>query len=155
MSKVEALGTHFCANAATFNLQNKIAKSSVSKVEVPHVLECTLIHLTGSTSTNWASERISSIGSTGHPLNDVESTVKQLFVAGVGLNGLFNVNLHCLPHILEGCLRRSQFATVMIQRRVDREFVVGTAISEVQTRRDGEVGLQSDGQLIENPVSRG
>lgn len=43
---------------------------------------------------------------------------------------------------LKGC----EFSAVVIDQRVDGEFVVRAAVSEVDTSRDGEVGFECDGE---------
>ena len=41
----------------------------------------------------------------------------------------------------------------MIKRRINTELVIGAAIPEMQTRRDREVGLERDGQLVEYTIA--
>ena len=57
--------------------------------------------------------------------------------------------LDSVPDIVEGCLGRSQLASVVIEGGVDAELVVRAAVSEVQTGRNAEVCLESHRDLAQ------
>ena len=78
MSKVETLCSHLSANSAAINLKDEIAECSVSKIEIPHVLESTFVNLTcTSQSSNWSTERIATVCDTGHLFDNIQSSTKQ------------------------------------------------------------------------------
>jgi hypothetical protein len=69
VGKVEALSSHLCANSTILDLQNQPSESRISQVEVPHILESTLIDLSSSTgicSSNRTTERVSTESGTWH-----------------------------------------------------------------------------------------
>ena len=112
---VEALCTHLRANPTTIDLQHQVAERSVRQIEVPHVLESTLIDLPGCrVASDRTSERIATVCDTGHLLHNVERSLQQRLMALIRGDGLFHVHLDRLPDVVERGLGGCQLASVMV-----------------------------------------
>jgi hypothetical protein len=143
VGEVKALSAHLRADTTILNFKHQVAESGISKIEVPHVLESTLVDLSeGSLAGNRAAEGVATSSSSRHLFDNLESILQKILLSLVLLNSGFHFTLDSLPNIIERCLGGSKLASVMVKGRVDTELVVGAAISEVQTGRDGEVCLK-------------
>lgn len=155
VGEVETLGAHLCTNSAILDLQDEIAEGRISKVEVPHVLECTLVDLAESCLTSdRAAEGVAACSSRGHLLDKLEGILKEVLLGLILLNGGLNLTLDRLPDVVEGGLGGGKLASVVVESRVDAELVVGATVSEVKTGRDREVGLERHRELVEDTLSR-
>ncbi|KAI6760915.1 hypothetical protein HG530_009775 [Fusarium avenaceum] len=135
----KALSAHLRADTTILNLKHQVAESGISKVEVPHVLESTLVDLSeGSLAGNRTAEGVATSSSGRHLFDNLESILQKILLSLILLNSGFHLTLDSLPNIIERCLGGSKLASVMVKGRVDTELVVGAAISEVQTGGDRE-----------------
>jgi hypothetical protein len=155
MGKVETLGPHLGTDPAVVNVQNEPAVGSICKVEVPHVLEGALVNDTTLGTRGWTTEGVAAVGDGRHLVDNVEGQSKQpLLRLAVGDCGL-HLGLDSIPDIVERSLGGGELAAVVVEGGVDAELVVGAAIAEMQTGRDGEVCLERDRQLVEQALTGG
>lgn len=154
VSEVEALCTHLRANSTVVDVQHKPAVCRVSQIEIPHVLECTFVDLAAARSANLAAEWIATVCNGWHLVHQLERIGQEAVLIFVLLNGWLHLALHRLPNVIERSLRRRELATVVVEGGIDAEFVVGAAISEVQACGYREIGLESDGELVEKTFAR-
>jgi hypothetical protein len=141
--EVEALSTHLSTNTAILNLENQVAKSRISKVKVPHILEGTLVDLSeGSLASSRATKGVATSSSGWHLLDDLQGILQKVLLGLILLDSRFHLTLDSLPNVVERSLGGSKLATVMVESRVDAELIVRTTISEVESGRDREVGLK-------------
>lgn len=70
-------------------------------------------------------------------------------------NGGLHLSLDRLPDIVERSLASGKLAPVVVEGGVDAELIVRAAVTEMQTGRDGEVGLERDGKLVQDALAGG
>ena len=105
MGKVEALGLHLRSDPTTVDLEDQIAEGSVGKIEIPHVLEGTLVDgTTGVGTTDRPTKGITTVGDRRHPLNDVQGVLQQDLLNLVLSHGGLDLALDGLPDVVEGGL---------------------------------------------------
>ena len=127
MREVESLSPHLGTNPSVVNLEHQPTKRGISKVEIPHILEGTLVDLTERGSRlarSCTTKGVSASSSRRHLLNNAECVLEQSLLDIVLLNRGLDLTTDRFPHIVERRLGSGQLAAVVIQRRVDAELVV-------------------------------
>lgn len=148
------MGAHLGSDTSILNLQHQPSECGISQVEVPHVLESTLVDLAKlCLASNGTAEGVASRSSSGHLLDNLEGVLEQVLLALVLRDGWLDFVLDRLPNIVERGLGGSELTAVVVEGGVYAELVVGAAVAEVESSRDGEIGLEGDGKLVQDTLT--